>query len=277
MCELLGLSARLPTTLRVCLGEFARRGGGSGPHKDGWGVAWYEDQDVRLVKESVAAHGSACLGFIRENPFETRLAIAHIRRATQGGPSLRNSQPFMRELHGSMHVFAHNGDLDRIALRQRLRLGFHQPVGESDSEYAFCGLLARLYGLWSGASGTPSLERRLEVVSAFAAQLRALGPANFLYADGDALFAHGHARLQDDHHVAPPGMHMVIRHAEAGGARQEAVVFASVPVTREPGWRALEAGEIVVVRDGAIEGAERPLPCAHGANRREGAFHEHAH
>ena len=32
--------------------------------------------------------------------------------------------------------------------------------------------------------------------SSSAADLRAIEPANFLYADGDALFAHGHKRLQ---------------------------------------------------------------------------------
>ena len=277
MCELLGLSARWPATLRVCLGEFARRGGGSGPHKDGWGVAWYEDQDVRLVKESESAHGSTCLAYLRENPFRTRLAIAHIRRATQGGPSLRNSQPFMREVHGSMHVFAHNGDLDRTALRARLPLGLHRPVGESDSEYAFCGLAARMQALWSRHSGVPPLERRLEVVSAFAALLRPLGPANFLYADGDTLFAPGHQRRQDDHRVAPPGLHMLVRHAEADGERQQAVLFASVPVTAEAGWRPLDTGEIVVARDGVVEGTDRPLPYALQPVRKEGGVHEHAH
>ncbi len=40
------------------------------------------------------------------------------------------------------------------------------------------------------AHGVPSLERRLEVVEALAAVFRSAGLANFLYADGDALFAH---------------------------------------------------------------------------------------
>ena len=34
------------------------------------------------------------------------------------------------------------------------------------------------------ASTEPSLETRLSLLTAFAADLRALGPANFLYADG---------------------------------------------------------------------------------------------
>ena len=37
------------------------------------------------------------------------------------------------------------------------------------------------------ASTEPSLETRLSLLTAFAADLRALGPANFLYADGDAI------------------------------------------------------------------------------------------
>jgi hypothetical protein len=36
----------------------------------------------------------------------------------------------------------------------------------------------------------------MSLLATFAADLRALGPANFLYSDGDALFVHSDKRLQ---------------------------------------------------------------------------------
>ena len=33
-----------------------------------------------------------------------------------------------------------------------------------------------------------------------------LGPANFIYADGDVLFAHAHRRMQADGTIAAPGL-----------------------------------------------------------------------
>lgn len=64
----------------------------------------------------------------------------------------------------------------------RILISHIRPVGESDSERAFCALLGRLAALWRGAA--PSVEARLAEVRRFAADLRGLGPANFLYSDG---------------------------------------------------------------------------------------------
>ena len=209
MCELFAMSASRSADVHLSLEEFSRHGGLAGPHKDGWGVAWYEGADVRLVREPAAASDSACLAFIQDHPFRSRLVLSHIRKATQGALSLANTQPFARELGGRMHVFAHNGDLEGTRLRAAYALGTHRPVGDTDSEYAFCALLARLAPLWR-EGGTPPLADRLELIADFAAGLRALGPANFLYADGDALFVHGHKRTHPGG-IRPPGLHVLCR------------------------------------------------------------------
>ena len=265
MCELFAMSSRHPANVRFSLEEFSRHGGLAGPHKDGWGIAWYEGADVRLVKEPSAASDSACLGFIQDHPFRSTTAVGHIRRATQGRLTLANTQPFMRELGGCMHVFAHNGDLDGAGLRTSFHLGAYHPVGETDSEYAFCALLERLSRHWREPKQAPPVAVRLALVSEFAAGLRTLGPANFLYADGDALFVHGHKRTHADG-IRPPGLHLLCRTCagETGAfvteglaigpaaAAQEVVIAASVPLTAGESWRALADGEIVAVRDGRI-------------------------
>ena len=223
------------------------------------------DDDVKLVKEPLPASDSAYVRYIQDRPFASQLAISHIRRATQGAPVLSNCQPFVRELGGRMHVFAHNGDLDREQLCC-LPLGAQRPVGTTDSEYAFCALLGRLMGPWLGARGVPSLHERRSIVAAFAAEIRTFGPANFLYADGDVLFVHAHKRMRQAEGSWLPGLHLICRHCSgergslqaaglslsASGVEQHVVLVASVPLTAEDGWRALREGEIVAVRDGTI-------------------------
>ncbi|MGE5090046.1 MAG: class II glutamine amidotransferase [Candidatus Levyibacteriota bacterium] len=265
MCELFALSTRIPTEVRFSFEAFSRRGGLGGRNKDGWGVAYYQGNDIRLLKEPAPAADSACVRFLQEHPFASSIVVSHVRRATQGVPSMGNTQPFARELGGRMHVFAHNGDLDPAALRSRLRLGAWHPVGDTDSEYAFCALLELLAPLWRVAE-TPALEARREVVLRFAAMARALGPANFIYADGDALFVHGHRRMHGDGLAPhPPGLHVLSRHCAgdpgawhadgvsvAARAHQDVLLAASVPLTDEPGWRALAEGELVVARAGQV-------------------------
>jgi glutamine amidotransferase len=263
MCELFAMSARYPATVEMSLEEFSRHGGLAGPHKDGWGIAWYDARDVRLVKEAFPAADSACVRFIQSRPFASPCVLSHIRKATRGEVALRNCQPFVRELGGAWHVFAHNGDLPDIERDARLRAESYAAVGETDSERAFCALLERLRALWR-AGGTPALPQRLRIVERFAAELRQLGPANFIYCDGDALFAHADRRRHDDGQIRPPGLWRLARHCPAGGelsadglrieardGEQEVVLFASVPLTAEA-WMPLASGEIVVAQLGRV-------------------------
>lgn len=264
MCELLALSTSGPTRLTFSLHTLASRGGATGSSRDGWGVAFYQGQDVALFREPLAAGNSPLVSFLETQGPSTHLAISHIRHATRGAVSFSNTQPFVRELGGRTHVFAHNGDLPGIDSCEALALGAYRPVGQTDSEHAFCALMERLRPLWTGAD-PPSLDARLSLLASFAADLRALGPANFLYADGDTLFAHGHKRMQPGiGHAGPPGLWMLQRHCppeepatahEAGVAivqeERHALFIASVPLTDEA-WQPLAEGDLVAVRQGAL-------------------------
>jgi len=171
MCELLAMSSLEPATLSISLEAFSERGGLSAPHKDGWGAAFYSGRDARRLRETGAASRSSGIRFLREQEYRSNLVLAHVRQATKGAVSLENTQPFARELGGRMHVFAHNGDLIGLEDATAADLGRFRPIGDTDSEHAFCLLLARLEPLWA-ARDTPSLESRLAAVTAFAALLR---------------------------------------------------------------------------------------------------------
>lgn len=262
MCELLALSTSLPARLTFSLHTLALRGGLSGTTHDGWGVAFYQGHDVALFREPLAADGSALVSFLETQGPSTNLTISHIRHATQGTVQFVNTQPFIRELGGRTHVFAHNGDL--AAIEATMSFGANHPVGQTDSEHAFCVLLDRLQRLWVDGL-LPPLDERLSVIAAFAADLRKLGPANFLYADSDTLFAHSHKRLhKGSQHAEPPGLWTLQRHCapadpppahEAGVAiAQEeriSMFIASVPLTNEA-WQPMAEGELVAVRHGQL-------------------------
>jgi glutamine amidotransferase len=206
------------------------------------------------------------------------LVLSHIRLATQGEAVLHNTQPFQRELGGRAHVFAHNGDLVGIRDECHLESRRFTPVGDTDSELAFCCLLERLAQLWDQAKDAlPSVESRLEVVADFAAWLRPLGPFNFIYSDGDTLFE------QDDGSTRPPGLYLLVRSSNEQAVdltdsgvllaptaqelvliasvpltdepwepiAQELVLIASVPLTDEP-WEPISEGEVVALKMGVV-------------------------
>lgn len=262
MCELLAISARFPTTIDLSLDELARHGGATGPHRDGWGVAYLQDGDALVLREPDAASASRLLACAKDATLRSSMVIAHIRRATQGPRMLRNTQPFGRELGGRKHVFAHNGMLHGIETDGRFPARRFRPIGDTDSEHAFCALLDRLAPLWE--HDVPSVDARLSEIAAFAATLRSLGPANFVYTDGDAVFAHGHRRTNNHGQILPPGLHFVCRTCTADsegaalagvsvghGAEQQVAVVASVPLSDER-WEMIGEGELVVLREGRV-------------------------
>ncbi|MBI4194270.1 MAG: class II glutamine amidotransferase [Betaproteobacteria bacterium] len=267
MCELLGLSSDIPATVNLSLTTLAEHGGFSGPHRDGWGIGYYEGPDLRLIKETAAAADSDWVRFVRNHNLRSHIVVAHVRRATVGERSYRNTQPFVRELAGRMHLFAHNGWLAGIFDSPLFRSSRFYPVGETDSEQAFCALLERMTELWRRPGEIPPLEARLSVVSVFAQDLTRLGPANFLYSDGDTLFGHGHRRIQAaTSRVEAPGLFCLQRRCRGGGggfaagglsitgADQTVALLASVPLSDES-WQPLGEGEVIALRNGEI--AER--------------------
>ncbi|MEM7122970.1 MAG: class II glutamine amidotransferase [Pseudomonadota bacterium] len=264
MCELFAKSSRQPANVNLSLDTFADHGGRTGPHRDGWGIAYYEEGDIRLIKDTHQASSSVWVRFVEEQGLVSATVISHIRYATTGHVALYNTHPFSRELGGRMHVFAHNGVVDGAMGDSRFPLDAYHPVGSTDSEYVFCSLLARLSPLWNEADGVPDLEERMDEVARFAGELRGVGRANFLYADGDVLFAHSHIRHQDDGSTGI-GLHMLSRtcgnegialsgggvNVSTGDDNQAVTLLASVPLTAED-WMPVDEGTVLALRDGAV-------------------------
>jgi len=240
-----------------------------GVSRDGWGVAYYEGNDVALFREPGAASDSPLVRYLESQGPRTPLGISHIRHATQGVVDLANTQPFLREFNGAMHAFAHNGNLVGIERSGLQVADRYRPVGTTDSELAFCALLEHLRQTHERLRQRPSLEQRLDAIAAFAAELLTLGPANFLYADGDTLFAHGHRRLQPSTgRIEPPGLHILSRHCtlaqtsvegeglSVAGGFQDVVLVASFPLSTEC-WQPLAEGEVIAIAAGKVCGSRQ--------------------
>jgi len=141
MCQLLGMNCNTPTDIQFSFEGFAKRGGLTDEHADGWGIAFFEGSAARCFIDHRPASDSPVAELIRNYPIRSYNVISHIRKATVGQVKLQNCHPFIRELWGQAWVFAHNGDLKDFNPNLQ---GDFLPIGETDSELAFCLLLQTL-------------------------------------------------------------------------------------------------------------------------------------
>ena len=262
MCELFAMSASRPAVVEYTLDRFAREGGERHRNRDGWGIMFAEDRDAHVFREARPASDSALARMVVDRELPCRHLIAHVRRASRGHPHLANTHPFGRVQNGRMQHFAHNGTLAGIDERAaELRA---ECVGDTDSELAFLILLRSLEGVGHGEDATAERFARFR---AFCAEMVGLGSANFLFHDGETLFAHAHRRIYETPEgltpPRPPGLCMRHfgrepgrPHWHAEGAHIEdlprsTILLASAPLNGE-GWVELPEGHAMALRDGMI-------------------------
>src|ERR1700722_12496164 len=111
MGELLGLSFAQPISAEFSMSEFERR---DVENADGWGLAWYPDQSLAMVKEPVMWERSQHSGFLKSySGLWSRIYIGHVRHKTTGSvPTHADTHPFAREFGGREYCFAHNGTIE---------------------------------------------------------------------------------------------------------------------------------------------------------------------
>lgn len=244
MCELFGMSARRPAGVSDYLDLLRPRGGGSGPHSDGWGIAWYEGRAAQVFKEPEAAAHSRCFSMLADSHRASSLVVAHIRKANppEIGRAWANTHPFEREMGGNSWVFAHNGKLPGIHGNPTFATSRFLPVGDTDSEAAFCYLLERVAEFVPPVPGQISSAKLGAALRDAVADLSMLGEFNFLLADGFHLVAYATGRL-----------HFLERPCLSPECGEAAVLLATEPLSEED-WRPLDRGSIHVFALGQRRG-----------------------
>ena len=251
MCQLLGMNCNVPTDICFSFEGFHLRGGLTDHHRDGWGIAFFEGRGCRLFLDSKATIESPVADIVRKYPIHSKNVIAHIRKATQGHVELENCHPFQRELWGRYWIFAHNGNLENF---HPGTLELFRPVGQTDSERAFCHLLERMRKEFpDGYPGSLEIYRFLERV---VEEIALHGTFNFLLSNGEFLFAYCSTNLHYLVRKAPFGdAHLIdqditIDFSQVTGENDKVSVIASVPLTDNEAWIALVPGQLLMFCEG---------------------------
>ena len=248
MCQLLGMNANTPTDVMFSFTGFSTR---AEEHKDGFGIAFFEGAGVRLMVDAQSARHSPIAEMVRSYPIKSDNIIAHIRKATQGRVALENTHPFVRELWGRYWVFAHNGDLKNFS--PRLHAAF-RPVGETDSERAFCWLMQELA---KAHASVPPIHELTATLKELAPVIAAHGTFNFTLSNGQALWAHCSTHLHHlvrQHPFAQASLQdedVTVDFAQLTSANDRVAVVVTEPLTRNEAWSAFKPGELRVFVDGA--------------------------
>lgn len=254
MCELLGMECNVLTDIVFSFHGLSARGGKTGQHSDGWGLALYEGRVARIFLDPFPAADSPLAKFVREHPIKTLLAIAHVRKKTRGGTALANTHPFVRELWGRHFVFAHNGTIKKV---KDLKLGHFNPMGNTDSEHAFCYLLAALRHDFP--KGPTSQADYAAAVARYTQKIGALGGSfNMLLGDGHQLFARCSTKLHYITRQAPFSKatlcdeDVCVDFAAVTTPEDRVAVVATMPLTRDEVWTQGEPGQMWQFKKGRL-------------------------
>lgn len=261
MCDLLGLSFNVPITAKISLNVFQQRGR---INPDGWGLAYYHDNRVQVIKEAESASNSTLFDFM-ERYTHSQTIIAHVRRSTRGIPSYLNTHPFYRRWRtatsDSEFAFAHNGTLTQL---EKLQTLLFAPLGETDSELAFCYLLdvlsKREIPNWS-ESDFKIIENTLREINDGSNTL------NCIFSDGSYLFCYSD---ENDHNnglrftrqIAPFGSIELVSHddrlgsvelrSELSSALNQSGYLISTRILTQGEWTEFNNGELIVFKRGQI-------------------------
>jgi glutamine amidotransferase len=254
MCELLAMSANVPTDICFSFTGLMQRGGKTGPHSDGWGINFYEGKGCRSFKDPLPSAESQIAQLVQTYPIKSENVVCHIRQANSGEVCLENTHPFMRTLWGRYWSYAHNGQLENyqqvLSTKRQIR------VGKTDSEQAFCFILEQLennFGLEQ-----PSPEQLFTKVASLCKQINLLGVYNLILSDGVHLFAYCANNLHWLTRRAPFGQASLIDAEVIVDFQQETTdkdivsVIATAPLTDNEGWHKMSPGEWLVFRLGDV-------------------------
>lgn len=258
MCRLYGFRATEPTKVECTLVYAqnalmvqSRADLAGKSHAHGWGLAAYEDHLPHIERQAWAAYHGEHFRRAAARIY-SKAVVAHVRRATVGGPKPANTHPFV----DGPWVFVHNGTVPHFKEVGKMLLGRIAPRrrrlirGDTDSEQVFHFLRT----LQEVEPDVPVREVLHKGLSQVVAWCRDIDPAariglNVILTDGERMVGSRLGRTL--YHVERDGIidcqicgfphvhhdpHQVYR----------AVVVASEPISDEP-WQEVPEGSVYEV------------------------------
>lgn len=233
----------------------------SGSHSHGWGLGWYpgNHSSAMIIKDPSARGTQVFTDSLTDwSNFRSNVFFAKVRGADRGY-NQAETQPFARSFAGTDWLFMHNGDLDKSQMKQAFEgdLRLLEPIGSTDSELAFCSLLASMHS--HGARSLSEVDPN-EILSWFQ-RFDALGSADMYVSDGQTTCCfHGsrspkplfYSRLQP-----PNNIHELwsdpIRVAvdDPRDAFRTALVVTSAEFN-SGNWSRLQPGQLIMINRGTI-------------------------
>lgn len=261
MCQLLAMNCNVPTDICFSFTGFQARGGVTDHHTDGWGIVFFEGKGIRQFLDPNASAHSPVADFVRTYPIKSENVIAHIRKATQGDTRLENTHPFVREMWGQYWSFAHNGDLKEFF---PLFNGRFLPVGDTDSEKAFCFLLDNLKNKFG--EKVPSMLELGEAVHELTLKLASHGIFNFLLSNGEFMIAHCSTKLASIIRKAPfsvahlKDQDVKVDFSAVTTSNDRVAVIATNPLTENETWTIHAPGTLLLFVGGEIIKEYKTIP-----------------
>ena len=233
----------------------------AGSHSHGWGFGWYpEDHSSAMVTKDPAARDTQVLvdAITDWSNFRSTSFFCKVRGASKGY-SYTETQPFSRSFAGRDWLFMHNGDVDKVELEKlhgkKTRL--LEPLGNTDSELAFCNLLAQLQ---EGDA------RRLcdidpVMLHSWFQRFDALGSADMFFTDGETIACfHGtqSSKPMVYSRIQPPNNQDIyqseaakISLSDPRDTYRTALIVSSSPFTGG-NWMQMQPGQMILIRRGAV-------------------------
>jgi len=231
---------------------------------DGWGLGYYPsgEPSAAILKEPAPPQASmrSQLALAWEQ-VASNVFVLHIRHATWGALSDANTQPFSRTWGRRDWLMAHAGSLDR---KEPDVPGPFEPVGSTDTEQIFCGLLNRFVERgWRSIADVD-----LEVMLQWLGALNEVGEMTMCLTDGRDLLVHADRRgaplwLGT---LTPPYERIEfgdddldVDLTRRGAKARKGVIVCTTELlprdgdaTRAVTWRQLPPGQVMVIRAGAV-------------------------
>ena len=227
----------------------------------GWGLGWYPDdkQSAMVTKDTSSYDTQILMGAIIEwANFRSTSFFCKILSAKEGY-SHAETQPFSRSFAGRDWMFTHNGYLDKRELEKLHadKSRFLEPLGQTDSELAFCNLLANV-----AESGARNLSDILpEVLHAWFLRFDVLGSSDMYFTDGSSMvFFQGSQSPKQLRYsrIQPPKNQDLytsdvakIKFNDPRDSYRTAFVMSSAPFSNG-NWTLMQPRQMLIVRQGLI-------------------------